>query len=155
MGVVITGRYVGDLKTRVRHEPSGVEFGTAAPLDNHGDGSSFSPTDLIATSLGSCILTVMAIAARNDGIPFEEASFRIEKHMRSDPRRVGALPLVVRMPTGLSAAQRERLERVALHCPVHHTLAPGVETPVRFEYPDASPSEHGDVGAAGAPIAPS
>jgi putative redox protein len=144
MGVVITGEYVGDLKVRVRHEPSGTEFGTAAPLDNHGDGSSFSPTDLIATSLGSCIITVMAIAAKNQGIPFPEASFRVEKHMRSDPRRVGALPLVIRMPAGLTADQRDRLERVGLHCPVHHTLDSAVETPLRFEYPDAEDSSYGE-----------
>ena len=149
MAVVITGRYTGRLKTRVRHEQSGAEFETAAPLDNHGDGSAFSPTDLIATSLGSCILTVMAIAAEQERIPFAEASFRIEKHMKAEPRRVGALPLVIRMPAGLSPAQRDRLERVGLHCPVHHSLSPEVRTPVRFEYPDGTRSEHGDVAARG------
>ena len=145
MPVQITGRYIGDLKTRVEHPRSGASFGTAAPLDNNGDGSSFSPTDLIATALGSCMLTVMGIAAQKDGIPFGEAEFSLEKHMLPDPRRVGALPMVIRMPGGLSPAQRERLERVALHCPVHNTLHPDVLTPVRFEYPDAPASEHGTV----------
>lgn len=145
MAVVITGRYTGDKKTRVEHPQSGASFSTAAPLDNNGDGSSFSPTDLIATSLGSCMLTVMGIAAEKDGIPFPEAEFRVEKHMRPDPRRVGALPIVIRMPAGLTSEQRRRLERVAMHCPVHHTLHPDVETPVRFEYPDGPPSEHGRV----------
>ena len=145
MPVRITGRYVGELKTRVEHTSSGASFATAAPLDNNGDGSSFSPTDLIATSLGSCMLTVMGIAAQKDGIAFGEAEFTLEKHMLSEPRRVGALPMVIRMPAGLTPEQRVRLERVALNCPVHHTLHPDVLTPVRFEYPDAPASEHGAV----------
>lgn len=143
MPIQITGRYIGDLKTRVEHTPSGASFGTAAPVDNNGDGSSFSPTDLIATSLGSCILTVMGIAAQKDGIPFTEAEFTVEKHMKADPRRIGALPMVIRMPGGLTPDQRTRLERAAMSCPVHHTLHPEVLTPVRFEYPDAPASEHG------------
>ena len=149
MPVQITGRYTGDLKTRVEHPQSGASFGTAAPLDNNGDGSSFSPTDLVAAALGSCMLTVMGIAAEKEGIPFTEAEFRLEKQMRADPRRVGALPMVIRMPADLTPAQRQRLERVAMHCPVHNTLHPDVETPVRFEYPDASPSEHGTVQVGG------
>ena len=136
MAVVITGRYTGDLKMQVRHELSGTECATAAPLDNHGDGSSFSPTDLVATSLGSCVVTVMAIAAQNEGIPFGEASFRVEKHMASDPRRIAALPLVITMPPGLNEAQRARLEKVGSHCPVHRSIHPDIETPVEFEYPD-------------------
>lgn len=136
MSVVITGRYTGDLKMTVRHELSGTEFTTAAPLDNQGDGSSFSPTDLVATSLGSCIVTVMAIAAQREGIPFGDVSFRVEKHMASDPRRIAALPLVITMPAGLTAAQRERLEGVGAHCPVHGSIHPDIETPLEFEYPD-------------------
>lgn len=136
MAVVITGRYTGDLKVAVRHELSGTEFVTAAPLDNQGDGSSFSPTDLVATALGSCIITVMAIAARSEGIPFAGASFRIEKHMAADPRRIAALPLVIEMPNGLSPAQRERLEKVGSHCPVHRSIHPDIDTPLAFEYPD-------------------
>lgn len=145
MAVGIQGRYTGDLKVTLQHEPSGTVLNTAAPVDNQGDGSSFSPTDLVATALGSCILTVMAIAARNDGIPFEDASFRLEKHMKADPRRIGALPMIVRMPAGLTAEQRERLERAGLHCPVHHTLHPDVDTSIRFEYPDAPASGQGSV----------
>ena len=136
MAVVMTGRYTGDLNVTVRHELSGTELETAAPLDNHGDGSSFSPTDLVASSLGSCILTVMAIAARNEGIPFDDAGFRVEKHMASDPRRIAALPLVITMPAGLSPAQRERLEKVGSHCPVHRSIHPDLDTPLTFEYPD-------------------
>lgn len=136
MAVLITGEYTGGLKVRVRHELSGTELTTAAPLDNQGDGSSFSPTDLAATALGSCVVTVMAIAARKHDIPFASASFRIEKHMASDPRRIAALPLVVTMPAGLTPEQREILERAGSHCPIHGSLHPDVETPIEFEYPD-------------------
>ncbi|MDX1675376.1 MAG: OsmC family protein [Longimicrobiales bacterium] len=136
MAVVITGRYSGDLKVRVRHELSGTECDTAAPLDNQGDGSAFSPTDLVATALGSCVVTVMAIAARRDGIPFDGASFRVEKHMAADPRRIDALPMVITMPAGLTVEQRERLEKVGSHCPVHRSIHPDIATPLTFEYPD-------------------
>jgi putative redox protein len=136
MPVVITGEYTGDLNVKVRHELSGTEFTTAAPLDNQGDGSSFSPTDLVATSLGSCIVTVMAIAARNQGIPFPGASFRVEKHMASDPRRIARLPMIIEMPAGLTPEQRRRLERAGSHCPVHRSIHPDLETPLTFEYPD-------------------
>lgn len=146
MAVGISGSYTGGLGVRARHGPSGTELTTAAPTDNRGDGSSFSPTDLVATALGTCILTVMGIAARDMGVELEGASFHLEKHMVADPRRVGALPMVVRMPAGLTADQRQRLERVGTHCPVHRSLHPDVRTPIRFEYPDAEPSEHG-VGA--------
>jgi putative redox protein len=136
MPVVMTGRSTGDLKVTVRHELSENELITAAPLDNQGDGTSFSPTDLVATALGSCIVTVMAIAARNEGIPFAGAAFRVEKHMAADPRRIAALPLVIRMPAGLSESQRERLEKVGSHCPVHRSIHPDIETPISFHYPD-------------------
>ena len=136
MPVVITGEYIGGLKVRARHELSGTELVTAAPLDNHGDGSAFSPTDLVATSLGTCIVTVMAIAAENDAIPFPGARFRVEKHMASDPRRIARLPMVIEMPAGLSPEQRARLEKVGRHCPVHRSVHPELETPLTFEYPD-------------------
>lgn len=136
MAVTITGEYQGDLKMRLRHELSGSELTTAAPLDNQGDGSSFSPTDLLASSLGSCIVTVMGIAARNHGIPFENVRFRIEKNMVSRPRRIASLPMTVTMPPGLTPGQREILERAGRHCPVHLSLHPDVETRLTFDYPD-------------------
>lgn len=136
MAVLITGEYQGDLKMRLRHEASGSELRTAAPLDNQGDGSSFSPTDLAASALGSCVVTVMAIAARNHGIPFEGASFRIEKHMAADPRRIDSLPMTVLMPPGLTPEQREILEHAGSHCPIHRSLHPDVRTPLDFEYRD-------------------
>ena len=92
MAVEITGRYAGNLRVDLHHGPSGTEIRTAAPVDNNGDGSSFSPTDLLAASLGACMVTVMGIYAQKNGIPFDGVEFRLEKHMRADPRRVDRLP---------------------------------------------------------------
>lgn len=136
MAVRITGAYEEGLRVRLRHGPSGAELRTAAPVDNHGDGSSFSPTDLAAAALGACMLTVMGIAARREGLSLEGAEFELEKHMRSDPRRIDALPLVVRMPAGLSPERRAMLERTALACPVARSLHAEIRTEVRFVYPD-------------------
>jgi len=136
MSVEITGSYTGALKMQLQHGPSGAGLQTAAPRDNQGDGSSFSPTDLLAASLGSCMVTTMAIVAQREEIPFSAAEFVAHKHMRSDPRRVDALPVRIRMPTGLSPEQRARLEHVALHCPVKRSLLPEIQTEVEFLYED-------------------
>ncbi len=136
MAVEITGTYLGNLKMELTHGPSGAKLKTAAPVDNKGDGSSFSPTDLVAAALGSCMVTTMAIVAERDGITAEEFTFRIEKHMANDPRRIGALPVEIHMPAGLDPDQRAKLERAANHCPVHRTLAPEVDQTVTFVYPD-------------------
>jgi putative redox protein len=136
MAVEIRGAYDGALKMTLRHGPSGVELRTAAPADNLGDGSSFSPTDLLAASLGSCMVTTMAIVAQREGFPFSGASFVLEKHMRSDPRRVDALPVTLHMPAGLTPEQRRKLEHAALHCPVHRSLLPEIRKDVRFVYED-------------------
>jgi putative redox protein len=134
MAVEIRGDYAGHLKMSLAHGPSGTALHTAAPQDNGGDGSSFSPTDLLAASLGSCMVTTMAIVARREGIPFEGASFRLEKHMAADPRRVARLPVRVRMPASLSAEHRARLERIALGCPVFESLSPEIAKEVEFVY---------------------
>jgi len=134
MAVEITGTYTGNLKMTLRHGPSGTELTTAAPRDNMGDGSSFSPTDLLAASLGSCMVTTMAIVAQREGIPFEGASFVLEKHMRADPRRVEAVPVTIRMPAALTDEQRRRLEAVARSCPVERSLLPEIRREVEFVY---------------------
>jgi len=118
----------------LEHGPSGTRIRTAAPRDNAGDGSSFSPTDLLAASLGACMVTTMSIVAAREGIPFAGASFRLEKHMRSDPRRVAALPVTVRMSADLEAAHRARLEEIARTCPVARSLSADVDQEIRFEY---------------------
>ena len=136
MAVEITGRYVGNLKVELTHGPSGTVLTTAAPVDNQGDGSSFSPTDLLATSLGSCMLTLIAIVGTREGLDLDGLRFRLEKHMKSDPRRVGSVPVTIWMPAGLTADQRRKLENAALTCPVHKSLPPELEREVRFVYPE-------------------
>lgn len=136
MAVDISGRYLGNLKVELTHGPSGAVIKTAAPVDNQGDGSSFSPTDLAAASLGACMLTLIGIVAQRDGLDLTGLSFRLEKHMESNPRRIGAVPVTVQMPSGLTPDQRRKLENAALTCPVHKSLAPEVDRHVEFVYPD-------------------
>jgi putative redox protein len=138
MTVRIKGRDLGGLRTELIHEPSAVALRTAAPRDNAGDGSSFSPTDLVAAALGSCMLTTMGIVAAREGIPLQGASFSIEKHMRSDPRRIERLPVRVSMPAGLGVSQRRRLEEIALDCPVYQSLRADIAKEVEFVYPDTA-----------------
>lgn len=136
MAVTIEGTYRGDLNTESIHGPSGVRLITAAPVDNQGDGSSFSPTDLVATALGSCMMTILGILARREGIDLEGATYRVEKHMQDSPRRIASLPVTLHLPAGLTANQKKKLERGALTCPVHHSLLPEIDKPVTFVYAD-------------------
>ena len=133
--VVVEGRYLGDLRTEARHGPSGATIVTDAPADNMGRGEAFSPTDLVGTALGTCILTTMAIVATRRGIDFSAARFRVEKHMATDPvRRIGRLPVTIFLPASLDAESRVVLERAAHTCPVHKSLHPDVEKPIHFVY---------------------
>ena len=141
MAVEITGRYAGKLATEMTHGPSGAVLRTVPPVDHQGDGSSFSPTDLAAAALGSCMITTMAIVAAREEIPFPAARFTLEKHMRSDPRRIDRIPVKVWMPATLTPAQRQRLEAVALGCPVFETLRPEIAKEVEFVYQEGSGEE--------------
>lgn len=138
--VQIDIRYAGELRCEAVHAPSGQGLATDAPVDNQGRGASFSPTDLVATALGTCMLTTMGIVARRHGWSLEGASASVEKVMVSDPvRRIGRLEVVLRMPAALDERARTTLERTAHTCPVHKSLAPEVEIPVRFEWGSAAP----------------
>lgn len=136
MAVQVSGRYKGNLGVELTHGPSGAQWSTAAPVDNNGDGSSFSPTDMVAAGLGACMLTLIAIVGGRDGVDLDGLGFTAHKHMKADPRRVGQVELVITMPAGLSTGQRKKLENAALTCPVKQTLDAEVETPVEFQYPD-------------------
>lgn len=128
--------YEGELRVAATHAPSGRTLTTDAPVDNEGKGESFSPTDLVATALGACMLTIMGIVARRKGIRLEGARASVEKEMSADPRRIARLTVLFRMPAGLPPEHRKLLENAAFTCPVHKSLLPEVETPVAFEYPD-------------------
>lgn len=136
MIVEITGRYTGGLGTMMIHGPSGASIRTAAPLDNHGDGSTFSPTDLAAAALASCMVTIMGIEARDTGIDLDGLTFSVEKHMAADPRRIARLPITINMPAGLGREERRLLEKAAGGCPMCSSLAAEMERPLRFLYPD-------------------
>ncbi len=140
MAVAMSGKYLGGLGVELHHEPSGAKIRTAAPVDNQGDGSSFSPTDLLASGLGACMLTLIAIVGERDGLSMDGLAFQAEKHMESSPRRVGEVTLVIAMPAGLNASQRAKLERAAMTCPVKTSLSDQVRTPVEFRYPDLTES---------------
>ncbi|MBX3169692.1 MAG: OsmC family protein [Candidatus Eremiobacteraeota bacterium] len=137
MAVKMSGRYAGQLKVELHHEPSGMRLNTAAPVDNNGDGSSFSPTDLVAAALGACMLTIVAMVAERDGLDTSALAFECEKQMQTSPRQIGAIPVRLMMPAGLSPEQKAKLERAALTCPVHRSLLPEIDKTVTFVYPDA------------------
>ncbi len=127
--------YQGDLHTRAVHGPSGAELATDAPKDNEGRGEAFSPTDLLATALGSCMLTVMGIVARRRGLAMEGARVEVGKHMVVEPvRRVGRLQVRFSMPAGIPEEARPVLERAAHTCPVHRSLHPDVDVDVAFDW---------------------
>ena len=131
--VAIHLRYTGQLHCEAVHGPSGTALATDAPKDNHGRGESFSPTDLVATALGSCMLTVMGIAANALGVNIEGARAEVEKSMVATPtRRIGALTVVIHMPAGVDEATRATLERAAHTCPVKESLHPDISMPITF-----------------------
>ena len=125
--------YQGDLHCKATHGPSGTELNTDAPKDNQGRGESFSPTDLVATALGACMLTILGIAARTLNIDISGATAAVEKEMTvAPPRRIGQLTVKIQIPHAPSPADREKLERAAHACPVHKSLHPDVQTHIEF-----------------------
>ena len=133
--VTIQMNYEGDLHCGAVHEPSGTALATDAPKDNQGRGESFSPTDLVATALGTCILTTMGIVARNHGLDMTGATAIVEKEMTAVPtRRIGSLVTRIRMPRDLPDEHKQRLERAAHTCPVHKSLHPDVQAPIDFTW---------------------
>lgn len=131
--VKIQIRYEGDLRCHATHGPSSVTLSTDAPVDNQGRGESFSPTDLVATALGTCMLTIMGIVARRHGWDLSGATVEVEKGMVAAPvRRIGSLAVVIRVPAELDSKAQAALETAAHTCPVHKSLHPEIQIPVRF-----------------------
>ena len=127
--------YEGDLRCRAIHGPSGSGIATDAPVDNQGRGEAFSPTDLLATALGTCMMTTMGIFARRKGIDLAGSRVRVVKEMVADPlRRVGRVGVVLDLPGRLAPAERQALENAAHTCPVHKSLHPDVSIDVVFRY---------------------
>jgi putative redox protein len=137
MSIEIQVEYLGKTSCRAVHGPSGQDLRTTAPKDNGGDGSTFSPTDLFATSLGTCVLTIMAMAAERRGIDLSGATVTVEKHMTTEPpRRIARLPVNVRLPIRVNPNDLRLLEAAAHGCPVHRSIHPDIESPIVFEMPE-------------------
>ncbi len=139
VSVKIQAIYKGSLRVESTHLPSGVQLTTDAPLDNGGTGSSFSPTDLVATALGSCVLTILGIVAERHEIDLSGTTVEVIKEMIAQPiRRIGSLETLVTVPAGrvLDASMRVRLEAAARKCPVHQSLLAEINAPIKFVYED-------------------
>lgn len=134
--VQIDTEYVGDLRCTAEHVPSGVTLTTDAPKDNRGEGRTFSPTDLVATALGTCIATILGIQAEKHDVDLEGTEITVEKEMASDPRRIDSLRTEVTMPMALNESIRRRMERTARLCPVEESLHPDIDTPIVFHWPE-------------------
>lgn len=133
--VTIRTIYQGQLHCQAMHEPSGALLETDAPKDNQGKGESFSPTDLVATALGTCMLTVMGIAARGLKVDLTGATVNVEKTMVASPlRRIGTLTVHLHVPMPISKDHQEKLEEAALTCPVHKSLHPDIHIPITFHW---------------------
>lgn len=142
MAIEIHVVYEGSLRCAATHGPSQARLATDAPVDNHGRGESFSPTDLVATALGTCALTLMGIVAQRNNLDIAGARATVVKEMVQQPeRRIGALRVTITVPaakaTALSPADRAKLEQAALHCPVHKSLHPEIDAPIQFVYETA------------------
>ncbi len=131
----VTAKYLGDLRVESTHLQSGATIITDAPTDNQGKGQAFSPTDLCATALGACALTIMGIHAQNHGLDIAGTTMEVTKVMSKDPRRIGEVTVVYHMPDkDYSDKDKKSLERAALTCPVHHSLHPDVKQEFVFNW---------------------
>ena len=130
-----TARYAGQLRTEATHVASGNVIQTDAPTDNHGRGEAFSPTDLVSTALGSCMMTVMGIVAERHQLDLVGSTFAVVKHMSNEaPRRIAQIDVTFIMPAALSPSDRALLERTAQTCPVTLSLHPDIRQNLVFEY---------------------
>jgi uncharacterized OsmC-like protein len=128
--------YKGNLRCESTHLQSGTSIETDAPVDNQGKGERFSPTDLVATALGNCMMTIMGIKARDMNLELEGTKIEITKVMASEPRRISEIKAVIKFPLGLKADEKQRtiLEKSALTCPVFHSLHPEINQDISFNW---------------------
>jgi len=136
--VIITGEYLGGLHCRAVHQPSGAVLETDAPKDNQGRGEAFSPTDLCATSLMTCMATIMGIFSRTIGYDLAGLKMEVRKHMTTAaPRRIAKLEVVFNFARPADEPTRLKLRRAAETCPVHHSLHPDVLVETQFHWPES------------------
>lgn len=127
-------QYKGNLRTECTHMKSGSVVSTDAPVDNNGNGALFSPTDLVATSLASCMITVMGIKADQSGISFNKVQAEVLKSIKSNPRRISEVKVKIEIDENWSTKEREIMERTGLTCPVAQSLHPDVIQNISFVY---------------------
>ncbi|APG59941.1 OsmC family protein [Christiangramia salexigens] len=127
-------KYLGDLRTESEHIQSGSKMITDAPVDNHGKGEAFSPTDTVATALATCMITVMGIKAAGMDLDIKGTTAQVTKTMASDPRRISKIEVVVDFPASYGDKENKILENTARTCPVLHSLHPEIEKLITFNY---------------------
>ncbi len=128
--------YEGSLRTVCTHLKSGTSIETDAPTDNQGKGEHFSPTDLVATALGSCMLTIMGIKARDMEVDLRGTKIQVDKIMGADPRRISGVNLTFHFPAGLKLEDKDKtiLERAAHTCPVMESIHPDIAVKTEFNW---------------------
>jgi len=126
--------YLGDLRTTSTHLQSGTEILSDAPLDNNGKGEAFSPTDLVANALGSCMFTIMGIKARDMNVSIENSTASVTKIMQAEPRKISAIEIVFDMNYAPDDKTKIILERAAMTCPVFLSLHPEIEKRITFNW---------------------
>ena len=126
--------YKGQLRTEAKHLRSASVIVTDAPIDNQGKGEAFSPTDLVATALASCMITIMGIVAERDGIDIEGVTADVDKIMSKEPRRIGEIKIIITFKSKLTTDQRGKLERAAKTCPVSGSLHEDLKETIEFSY---------------------
>lgn len=133
--IEITTIYEGELHCSSTHGPSGTQVSTDAPVDNNGRGESFSPTDLVATALGSCMGTIMGIVSQRKNIDISGMKITVGKHMSTDtPRRIVKLEVAIEMPLPGNHPDRKMLESSALSCPVYESIHPDIKVPISWSW---------------------
>ena len=126
--------YKGDLRTKAKHIESDSTIITDAPKDNQGNGEFFSPTDLVCTALGSCILTIMGIASRKYDVSIKGTNMKINKYMSSQPRMISKIELDIYFKSSYNNKIKKILERSAVNCPVYKSLSSEIEKSINFHY---------------------
>ena len=127
-------RYLGELRTSSMHLQSGTEILTDAPTDNHGKGEAFSPTDMVANSLGTCMISIMAIKSRDLDLELKGSTAEVTKIMQSEPRKIARIEVILNMAVATSDKNKTILERSAMTCPVFLSLHPDIEKVITFNW---------------------
>ncbi len=126
--------YLGDLRTSSVHLQSGTEILSDAPKDNHGKGEAFSPTDLLANALGSCMISIMAIKSKDLDLDLTGSTVDVTKIMKSEPRKISKIEIIMNMSISTDEKNKTILERVAMNCPVLLSLNPDIEKDIVFNW---------------------